>query len=71
MEEKEVGKRVSNEPLKYACRGREEGKKEMIPPLRFGPTLGGPSNQDSKYHHKTKRYGILYLVCFYCNKKGS
>jgi hypothetical protein len=66
MEEKEVGKGVCNKPLKYACRGLEEGNKEIILPSKSTPTLGGPSNQAGKHHHKPKMYGI---VCFYCKKR--
>jgi hypothetical protein len=45
----------------------EEGSKEMIPPLILTPTLGGPNNQATKHHHKSKRCGI---VCFCCKKRG-
>jgi hypothetical protein len=70
MEEKETGKGVCNNPLKYYCRGLEEGIKEMISPSISAPTLGGPNKQDGKYHHKQKRYSIVYLVCFFCKKRG-
>jgi hypothetical protein len=51
-------------------RGLEEGKKDMIPPSRSTPILGGSSNQVGKHHHIPKMYGIISLVCFYYKKGG-
>jgi len=70
MEENETRKGVCNKPLKYDCRGLEESRKDVIPPSIFSPSLGGPSNQDRKNHHKLKRYGIISLVFFHCKKRG-
>jgi hypothetical protein len=70
MEEKVAGKGVGNMPLKYACRGLEEGSEGMILPPKYTPTLGGPTNQASKCHHKPKRYVKTSLVCFSCKKIG-
>jgi hypothetical protein len=42
MEEKEVGKRVCNKPLKSICRSLEKDNKKMVMPSRAGLTIIPP-----------------------------
>jgi hypothetical protein len=68
MEKKESRKGVCIKPLKFSCRGLEEGIKYMIIPSISSPTLVGPRNQAIKNHHTSKSYGTISLVCL-CFKK--